>query len=192
MISMSSISLIYMIGAYLVGALPVGYWISKWAGIQDIRRHGSGNIGATNVARVLGLKYFFIVLAADCFKAYLYLVLCADLGALPMLLMLCAFLLLIGNGHSIFLSGSGGKGVATMVGILLAMHPLLLLGLLSTWLFALRYLRDVGIASVVTSLAVPWYALILSGFYGFLLVAGMAAWVLWRHRDNIRIFYMVR
>ncbi len=192
MISTSSISLLYMIGAYQVGALPAGYWIGRWAGIRDIRRHGSGNIGATNVARVLGLKYFFIVLAVDCFKAYFYLVLATDLGASPTLLVLCAFLLLIGNGHSIFLNGSGGKGVATMVGILLAIHPLLLIGLLSTWLIALWYLRDVGIASVVTSFALPWYALMLSGVHGFVLVAGMAAWVLWRHRDNIRVFYMVR
>ena len=192
MISMSSISLLYVIGAYFVGALPVGYWISRWAGIRDIRRHGSGNVGATNVARALGLKYFFIVLAVDCFKAYFYLVLCSDLGASSSLLMLCAFLLMIGNGHSIFLNGSGGKGVATMVGILLAIHPLLLIGLFATWLIALWYLRDVGIASVVTSFALPFYALMLSGMHGFLLVAGMAGWVLWRHRGNIRIYYMVR
>ena len=192
MISTSSLSLFYLFGAYLVGALPVGYWISKWAGIRDIRRHGSGNIGATNVARALGLKYFFIVLAADCFKAYFYLLLCAHLDASSSLLMLCAFLLMIGNGHSVFLNGSGGKGVATMVGILLAIHPVLLIGLIGTWLIALWYLRDVGIASVVTSFALPWYALLLSGVHGFLLVAGMAGWVLWRHRGNIRIFYMVR
>jgi len=192
MITMSSISLLYMIGSYLIGALPAGYWISQWAGIRDIRRYGSGNIGATNVARMLGLKYFFIVLAIDCFKAYLYLVLAADWGASPTELMFCALFLLIGNGYSIFLHGSGGKGVATMVGILLAMHPMLLIGLLGTWLIALWYLRDVGIASVITSIALPLYALLLSGLHGFFLVAGMAGWVLWRHRDNIRIFYMVR
>ncbi len=192
MISMSSSLFFYSIGAYLVGALPIGYLICKWAGIQDIRQFGSGNIGATNVARALGLKYFFIVLALDCFKAYCYLVLCSFLGASSFVIMLCAFALMLGNGCSVFLNGSGGKGVATMVGIVLAIHPFLLIGMIATWLIALWYFRDVGIASVVTALALPWYALILSDLYGFILIAILAGWVLWRHRDNIRIYYMVR
>lgn len=62
--------------AYIVGAFPVGYWLARWHGIDDIRQYGSGNIGATNVARALGLKYFFIVLFLDSFKAYGFLVIC--------------------------------------------------------------------------------------------------------------------
>lgn len=192
MINVTSFVSLYLVGAYLIGALPTGYWISKWAGIHDIRRLGSGNIGATNVARILGFKFFFIVLAFDCFKAYFYLTLGANCGVSSTVLMLSAFMLIIGNGYSIFLNGSGGKGVATMVGILLAIHPLLLIGLLGTWLLVVWYLQNVGMASVVTACMAPWYALLLSGIHGFILLIGMALWVLWRHRDNIRIFYFVR
>lgn len=181
-----------MIGAYLVGALPMGYWISRWAGVADIRQYGSGNIGATNVARVLGLKYFVVVFAADCLKAYGYLTWCMGEGSSSLPLIGCAFLLLVGNGYSLFLNGSGGKGVATMVGILFALHPLLLIGLFASWAMVLWYLRNVGIASVLTAFASPWYALLFAGARGFLLIAGMALWVIWRHRENIRIYYMVR
>ncbi len=192
MISMSSFSLVYVLGAYLIGAIPAGYIISKLAGIADIRQFGSGNIGATNVARALGIKYFFIVLALDCLKAYLFLMLCSLLGASSFVLMLCACALMIGNGWSVFLQGSGGKGVATLVGILLAIHPFLLIGMVATWLCAVWYVREVGIASVVTALMVPWYALLLSDQYGFILISVLAGWILWRHRDNIRVYYMVR
>ncbi len=192
MISFCVIALCAVLGAYLVGAVPSGYIIFRYISSRDIRQYGSGNIGATNIARLLGVKYFFLVLAIDCFKAYGYLVLFHMFGLSPLGLVLCAYALLIGNTCSIFLNWSGGKGVATMVGIVLALHPLLLITFILTWLFVLWYVRLVGIASVITAIMVPWYALLLTDLYGFVVIASLAAWVLWRHRENIRLFYVVR
>ena len=180
-----------LIGAYLVGALPIGYLIAKYHGI-DIRTIGSGNIGATNVARFLGLKYFFIVLFLDAFKAYGYLVFCAALGLPKGALLLSAVALLFGNSYSIFLNGSGGKGVATLVGIMFAINPMLCVALFATWLIALAFLRNIGIASVISAILIPLYAIVLTDMYGFLFMLLVAGWILWRHRINIRMYYMAR
>src|SRR3989337_2711884 len=130
MISSSSISILYIIGAYLIGSIPTGYLITRYVRGNDIRRFGSGNIGATNVARFLGLKYFFLVFFIDACKAYTYLVWCACMGLPQEVVFFAAISLLIGNSCSAFLQGSGGKGVATIVGILFVVHPLVFLGML--------------------------------------------------------------
>src|SRR5690348_15473304 len=102
--------------AYLVGAIPTGYLIAKLKGITDIRQHGSGNIGATNVSRILGKHYFFLIFFLDAGKAYLFI---HALKAHFSFNYLCIFasIVLVGNGYSIFLRGSGGKGVATLFGL---------------------------------------------------------------------------
>lgn len=179
---------IMMIAAYLVGALPSGYWLSRFAGINDIRNYGSGNIGATNVARMLGYKYFFIVLFFDAIKAYVFLTVCLLFFEEPVLSLL-ALALMIGNGYSVFLGGSGGKGMSTMFGIVMALHPGLLFGALVIWLSSLSITRVVGKASVITALLLPLYALAIADMYGFGLIICMSIWVLWRHQNNIRVFY---
>lgn len=184
--------LLLLLGAYLVGSVPTGFLIARYYGFQDIRQFGSGNIGATNIARALGLHYFFIVLFLDAMKAYAYLSLCRFAEVPGWALLLCAGALLIGNGYSFFLQGSGGKGVATFVGIMLALNPLLFVILGLTWLFALVFLRSVGIASVLTALVCPLYALIFTDLYGFLFLVAVCGWIVWRHRGNIRIYYMAR
>lgn len=177
-------------GAYLVGSLPTGYWIAQGMGINDIRRYGSGNIGATNVARFLGTKFFFIVFFLDCSKAYLYLTLCQWLGVATEVIMLSALVILIGNGCSLFLQGNGGKGVATMMGILLAISPLIALVSMAVWVLILWYVRVAGIASVISALILPalaaWYDLSLVVF-----ISCMAVWILWRHRGNIREYGLI-
>lgn len=187
-----SVSIVALIGAYIVGSLPVGFWIAQWAGVQDIRRYGSGNIGATNVARLLGLHFFFTVFALDALKAFLYLRLCQEFGLSSVVVMLCAYAILIGNAYSFLLQGSGGKGMATFAGIMLALNPGLCIALVGTWLAALLYFRVVGIASVVTACVVPVYALFFTNIYGFLFLLSIAFWIVHRHKDNVRVYYAGR
>lgn len=182
---------LFLIGAYGVGAIPSGYCVARWAGLDDIRRFGSGNIGATNVARFLGIKYFFLVFFLDAFKAYAYLVYGALLGMPPMVLIWCAVALLFGNTCSLFLRGDGGKGMSTIIGILCAIHPVLVLSMLAIWLSALIYLRNVGMASVITVASLPAVAYFFTDLYGVIVVALMGMWIIWRHRENIRLYYLV-
>lgn len=192
MIHISSLYLLLLAGAYLIGSIPCGYWIALWIGGQDIRRYGSGNIGATNVARLLGIKYFFITFFLDAFKAYAFLVFSSLLKVPQPIIFLCALLLLFGNGYSIFLQGNGGKGMATNIGILCAIHPILFLTTLVTWLSTLIYMRNVGIASVVSVASLPLFACLVTDFYGVLLVSIMGVWIIWRHKNNLRLYYGVR
>jgi len=187
-----SASLLALLGAYIVGSLPIGFWIAQWYGIQDIRQHGSGNIGATNVARFLGLHFFFVVSALDALKAFVYLRLAYEWGFSSFGVMLCAYALLIGNAHSFLLHGSGGKGMATFAGIMLALNPGLCIALFATWMIALSYVRVVGIASVITVCAVPFYALLFTDIYGFLFLLGIVFWIVHRHKDNMRVYYTGR
>jgi acyl phosphate:glycerol-3-phosphate acyltransferase len=142
--------------SYLVGAIPIGYLITRYKGIKDIRKHGSGNIGATNVSRVLGTPYFFIIFLLDAGKAYLCLHTLSFYITYDYL-MLCAGFLLLGNCYSIFLRGSGGKGVATLCGLLMFIDPSLAAVLVAVWAASLLITRTVGIASVIAAACLPLY-----------------------------------
>jgi glycerol-3-phosphate acyltransferase PlsY len=185
--------------AYLVGAIPTGYLIAKLKGIADIRAHGSGNIGATNVSRVLGKHYFFLIFFLDAGKAFLFIHLMKQYFDCTYL---CIFagLLLFGNGYSIFLQGSGGKGVATLLGLLAALELPVIPFLLATWAIALLATRTVGIASVTAVGFLPCYIYVATHndsffmfslnhtpFYIFCLFA--SGLVLWKHRSNIQAYW---
>lgn len=188
----SSTLFLVLIGAYIVGSIPTGYLIARYYGFQDIRQFGSGNIGATNIARALGLHFFFIVLFLDACKAYAYLQILSQYGVSGFEQLLCAFALLVGNSFSLFLQGSGGKGVSTFVGIMCAINPSFCLLLFVTWLVLILFLRVVGIATVITAILVPVYALFFTDIYGFIFMITVAGFILLRHRDNIRLYYVAR
>ncbi len=187
--------MIYLVIAYLIGAIPTGYLIARLQGIADIRQHGSGNIGATNVARLLGVKFFFLIFMLDALKSYgclvgvSYYVSLLDPSVSEPACFWAAAALLIGNGYSVFLNGSGGKGVATSAGILLALFPMLVALLLGIWLVLLAITRTVGIASSGGLLAAPfiaWHTVYDS--YGLVLIVFMSVWGLWMHRKNIAVY----
>lgn len=174
--------------SYIIGSIPCGFLIARLAGIADIRAHGSGNIGATNVARVLGTHYFVIVFIADMLKAYAWLMLLAVTGCDCIIQLLAAGALLVGNGFSLFLRFTGGKGVATSFGVLLALNPLLLFFLAICWFSMLAYTRVVGVASVATLLMAPCCSLLILHDAPVMVffVLCMSVWGLFLHRNNIR------
>lgn len=158
--------------AYLVGSIPFGFIIAKMRGI-DIRKHGSGNIGATNVGRVLGRKWGGICFALDVLKGLLPTLLAGwwlglvrfDGGAIGAAPVATLFIWLsamaaavVGHMFPIWLGFKGGKGVATGFGALLGVWPVLTVaavGALLVWLASVKICRMVGVSSVLAALCLP-------------------------------------
>lgn len=170
--------------AYLIGAIPTGYLIAQLKGIADIRTHGSGNIGATNVSRFLGLHYFFLVFLLDAGKAFIFMRIITPYCE-PQYQYLFAALLLFGNGCSLFLRGSGGKGVATLCGLIAALNLYAVALLLSIWIMLLAITRTVGIASVGAVIVLPIFAYTTHDTAFFLFSLFAALWIIQTHRSNI-------
>jgi acyl phosphate:glycerol-3-phosphate acyltransferase len=177
------------IASYIIGAIPTGYLIAKSKGISDIRQHGSGNIGATNVSRVLGKHYFFLIFLLDAGKAYLFIRMIEPYYSLEYICIFAA-MLLVGNSYSIFLRGSGGKGVATLCGLFLALNPTVALISCSIWVLLLCIIKTVGIASVGAALCLPIYAYLYytPAFFLFSLFATL--WIIYTHRSNIVAYFV--
>lgn len=146
---------IALVGAssYLIGSIPTGYIIVKLFTGQDIRTIGSGSTGATNVKRVMGKKWFFIVMLLDALKGALPVVLTAlfatalaHLGVLPVLAAVCAIL---GHSKSVFLNFTGGKSVASGVGTLMALNWQAGLIIAAVWGIVTWVSKYVSLGSIV-------------------------------------------
>lgn len=180
--------LLYALIGYCIGSIPTGWLVAYKAGINDITNHGSGNIGATNVGRFLGLPYFGVVLFIDCFKSFLFLWMLTYLKVDSLGIVAGAVSLLVGNSISIFLQGKGGKGVATSLGILLAINPSVIIYLLCIWLVTALITHNMGISCVAGLLMLPYVVWFFVPFdaHFFVLSFFMSIWGIWRHETNIR------
>ena len=173
--------------AYLVGAVPVGYLVGRAFGIGDIRRHGSGNIGATNVLRTAGRLPAVLTLVGDIVKGAGAVGLGTTWAAGDRRVAAAsAVAAIIGNCWSIFLRFRGGKGAATGLGAFLALVPWAVLPAALVWLVVTATFRYVSLASVMASVCVPLGALALGYPWPSVLACVFgAAIVVARHRDNI-------
>lgn len=181
---------------YLVGSIPTGYWFSKLLFDIDITKHGSKNIGATNVARVLGsIKYFFLIFFLDFSKAALSMLFIKKFIA-PNFnsLLIAAALVVMGNAYSVLMNFRGGKGVSTTLGVLVVLFPFVFFGFILMWLASLIIFRSVGVASVIASAGMlVCYLKLCLGFtsyvfdiYSLLLLVFLSAFIIFRHKNNIR------
>ena len=170
---------------YLLGSLPFGYWAGRLRGI-DLRLAGSGNTGATNVMRVLGLKIGLPVMALDIGKGAAAVVIARALSSDDIVPVLAAAAAVTGHMYPLFLGFRGGKGVATGAGTMLALVPWIGVAAFILWLTVSLATRYVSIGSVVTAVAYP-AATIASGqpWAVCIYTVGAGAWVIWRHRANI-------
>ncbi|MBE9196052.1 glycerol-3-phosphate 1-O-acyltransferase PlsY [Synechocystis sp. LEGE 06083] len=186
---------------YFMGSIPTGYLAGKLLLGIDIREHGSKSTGATNVFRTLGKPAAIAVLAIDISKGIMAVALVRAiysgdwLPALPAdwqnwLTLGVAIAVVLGHSKSIFLRFSGGKSVATSLGVLFMLNIWLALGTLATFLAVIFFTRIVSLSSIVAAIAVNGIALALQlplPYLAFTLLAGM--YVIVRHRSNIeRIF----
>jgi glycerol-3-phosphate acyltransferase PlsY len=175
------------LAAYLIGAIPVGWLVSRAFGVSDIRRHGSGNIGATNVLRTLGRLPAIVTLLGDVLKGYLAVALAARLTqGDTVAVAVAAVATVVGNCWSVFLGFRGGKGVATGLGALLRLVPWATLAALPVFIAIVVTLRFVSLGSLMAALCVPLGALLL-GYPRASVVAALAVAliVVGRHHANI-------
>ncbi|MCX7831788.1 MAG: glycerol-3-phosphate 1-O-acyltransferase PlsY [Actinobacteria bacterium] len=187
--------ILYSFLCYFIGSLPFGYMLGRLKG-KDITREGSGNIGATNVARTLGLSFGVLVLFLDAFKGYIS-VLAANLFVDASIKggffqptyfhFVGAFFSVLGHSYSPFLRFSGGKGVATSFGAAFALFPVpTLLGLL-TFVFIALLTRVISIASLCASTLVAFCVLVLysDNISAQIFVLITVILIFYRHRINI-------
>jgi glycerol-3-phosphate acyltransferase PlsY len=179
--------LLAVAAAYLVGAVPIGFLVARAFGGGDIRRHGSGNIGATNVLRTLGRLPAILTLLGDIVKGYAAVALAAQLsGHADAVTAAGAVAAVVGNCWSVFLGFRGGKGGATGLGAFLRLVPLATLAALPVFLVVAATTRFVSLASVLSAACVPFGALALGAPRPYVIGAlGAAAVVILRHRENI-------
>jgi len=181
------VNLLAVAAAYAVGAVPIGFLVARAFGLGDIRRHGSGNIGATNVLRTLGRLPAILTLLGDIAKGYVAVVLAARLGADdPGVTAAGAVAAVVGNCWSVFLGFRGGKGGATGLGALLRLTPLATLAALPVFLVVATTTRFVSLATLLAAACVPFGAWALgaprAAVVGAFVAAGI---VIVRHRENI-------
>lgn len=147
-------ALLWIIGAYLLGSIPTGLLLGKLYGI-DVRQEGSGNIGATNLYRTVGRKVGIWTLAGDCLKGFLPVILAWKLGLAEPMQAWIGLAAFCGHVFSVFLLFKGGKGVATALGVYLALAPLAVLGALVVFALLLVIWRYVSLGSVVAAAIMP-------------------------------------
>ena len=176
--------------AYVAGATPFGYLAGRMRGL-DIRQHGSGNIGATNVLRVLGKPVGITVLVLDMLKGLLPVLLSRWVSDSSAIHIATAIAAILGHNYTFWLGFKGGKGIATTAGAILPILPWGLLAAVAGWIVVLLVTRYVSVASIAAALIIPialgcetwitgrWNAAV----FGFGLFVCLLA--IWKHRGNI-------
>lgn len=177
--------------AYFVGATPFGFLAGKMKGI-DIRDHGSGNIGATNVLRTLGKPIGITVLVLDIFKGMVPVILAKLVSDSSAIHIASAIAAILGHNYTFWLKFKGGKGIATTAGAVIPILTVPILVAIATWLVTLKLTRYVSVASIAAALVIP----LTLGIQNFLsgswdpIVFGLALFVcllaIWKHRANIQ------
>jgi glycerol-3-phosphate acyltransferase PlsY len=178
--------------AYLLGSIPFGFIAGLVAGV-DLRKHGSGNIGATNTLRVLGKKYGYPVFLADVLKGFLAVRIALwlahfDTSTGYFIGILAAFFVVVGHSFPVWLHFRGGKGVAAAAGACLGLVPLATLIAVLIWVATFFIFRYVSLASIVAAVALAVGALFLGYAADPILLTFtclIAALIILRHRSNI-------
>jgi len=182
--------IIAIIGAYLIGSIPTGYIVVKLFTGNDIRKSGSGSTGATNVKRVMGKKWFFIVMFLDAFKGALPVILAkilatvfVSIGLIPVL---CAIAAILGHSKSIFLNFTGGKSVASGVGTIIALNWQVGLIIALTWSIVTYISKYVSIGSIIALAISPALMYLFHEPIAYILYCTLGAlYIIYLHRENI-------
>jgi acyl phosphate:glycerol-3-phosphate acyltransferase len=146
-----------LFASYLLGAIPTSYLVSRAFASIDLRQHGSGNLGATNLYRVLGWKYAIPVALFDIAKGLVPVVLFAPWASRSQLFALaCGVTAIVGHVFSVFVRFKGGKGVATAAGVMLGLTPLALAIAATVWGLVLLLTGYVSLSSIAAALVLPF------------------------------------
>ena len=183
--------ILIIIVSYIIGSIPTGYLIVKKLKGIDIRKTGSGSTGATNVKRILGTKWFYVVMLIDAIKGaipvfiahkWFNFYVCYDLSPV-----LAAAAAVIGHSKSVFLNFTGGKSVATSIGTIIALNPIIGLIAAAIWGIITYTSKYVSLGSVIALCLVP---LLMNFFnqsvYYIIYSAACAVYVIFLHQSNIK------
>ncbi len=184
------------VGAYFLGSIPTGYLVARARGVE-IRSLGSGNIGATNVFRYLGLPAGILVLFCDALKGYVAVMLSRMLllrltpsageVMIDSVMILAALCAVLGHNYTFWLRFKGGKGIATSAGVLVALVPAAFVVILVVWAIVLATTRYMSLASVLGAATLPFAVWATTGNITLIIVtAAMSILAIFKHRSNIK------
>ena len=194
---MSYLAFLIAIVSYFIGSVPLGFIVGRLSGV-DIRKSGSGNIGATNVLRVLGKKYGYAVFFLDALKGFAAVRIAhALVAAVPaasvytdLFALLGAVICVVGHAFPIWLKFRGGKGVATSAGVIIGLMPLAAIIVFPIWFIVFEISRYVSVASICAAISLP---ITIALFLKFKVMDStvllyfsilLALVVVWQHRSN--------
>jgi acyl phosphate:glycerol-3-phosphate acyltransferase len=181
------VSWLWAVLAYLCGSIPFGLLIAKAVTGTDVRAVGSGNIGATNVARAAGRPAAIATLFLDALKGVVPVLLAERVPqAPPMLAPVCAFAAVLGHCFPVWLRLRGGKGVATGLGVALGLAPWAAVAGAATWLAAYKLLRISSVGSLAGVAVALGVALLTADRYAVYGLFAVSLLIILRHRPNIR------
>jgi glycerol-3-phosphate acyltransferase PlsY len=184
-------TLIFVVCAYLLGSVSFAVLMSKAFGLADPRTYGSGNPGATNVLRSGKKAAAILTLLGDAAKGWLAVFLAIrfaphdDQGLI--LVALVALAVFLGHVFPVFLKFKGGKGVATALGVLLALNGWMGLAVFATWLLVAVVFRYSSLSALIAAVAAPIYAMLINLRIELILATAiMSMLLIWRHKSNIQ------
>ena len=172
---------------YIIGSIPFGFLFARAGRDVDPRSVGSQSIGAANVTRTAGYGLGFLTLVADCSKGFCAVFLAQMLFASEEWVLVTALAVVVGHMYPIWLRYRGGKGIATLFGVLLFLAFDIAVLLFLLWLISLLIFRYVSVASLLVAFFLPFCVYVLRADSFFLLtVCFLSLLIFWRHRSNIR------
>ena len=179
--------LLSAIAGYLIGSISSAVIVSRLMGLPDPRQEGSGNPGATNVLRLGGKLAAALTLIGDILKGAIPVLIAASLTAEPMAIALAGAGSFFGHLFPVFFGFKGGKGVATALGVFLAINPFIALSLALTWLTIAIIFRFSSLAAIISSASAPLWAWWFDSSDVYIVLAfALAIILVWRHTENIK------
>ena len=186
-IPVTLVPIFWIVAAYLIGSISFGIIFSKLFGLPDPRTVGSGNIGATNIARSGKKLPAILTLLGDAFKGWLPVWLALQTDMLMWVVAAVGLAVFFGHLYPIYHKFKGGKGVATALGVMLAVSPMLALACLATWVIVFAISRISSLSAIVAATLSPVYAWFLLPYKNYvMMVLVMAVMLVWRHKTNIQ------
>ena len=180
------INILLIFSAYLLGSISAAIIVCKTLGLSDPRTGGSGNPGTTNVMRLYGKKAAFLTLVGDIFKGIIPVLLAKVIVDSEFIIVICGLAAFLGHIFPIYFKFEGGKGVATLIGILFATHWLLGVSYIITWILSALIFRYSSLAALIAALPIPIYSYFIEHNNQYTIGFAVIAIILfWRHKPNI-------
>jgi len=180
------INILLIFSAYLLGSVSAAIIVCKTLGLSDPRTGGSGNPGTTNVMRLYGKKAAFLTLVGDIFKGIIPVLLAKVIVNSEFIIAMCGLAAFLGHIFPIYFKFKGGKGVATLIGILFATHWLLGVSYIITWILTALIFRYSSLAALIAALPIPIYSYFIEHNTQYTISFAVITIILfWRHKPNI-------